>query len=67
IEGRAKPSFVVSHELPLDQASSAYDKFDKRIAPLVAVAALTDLVLAPVLRHTPFANAYRIIARKPTD
>ncbi|WP_326752254.1 methyltransferase domain-containing protein [Streptomyces hirsutus] len=36
-------------------------------APLVAVAALTDLVLAPVLRHTPFANAYRIIARKPTD
>ncbi|CAM5411390.1 methyltransferase domain-containing protein [Streptomyces hirsutus] len=35
--------------------------------PLVAVAALTDLVLAPVLRHTPFANAYRIIARKPTD
>jgi len=31
IEGRAKPSFVVSHELPLDQASSAYDKFDKRI------------------------------------
>ncbi|GAA2249356.1 glutathione-independent formaldehyde dehydrogenase [Streptomyces atrovirens] len=31
IEGRAKPSFVVSHELPLDQAPSAYDKFDKRI------------------------------------
>lgn len=31
IEGRATPSFVVSHELPLDQASSAYDKFDKRI------------------------------------
>ncbi|MET7293931.1 glutathione-independent formaldehyde dehydrogenase [Streptomyces griseoloalbus] len=30
-EGRAKPSFVVSHELPLDQAPSAYDKFDKRI------------------------------------
>ncbi|MCP3765863.1 MULTISPECIES: methyltransferase domain-containing protein [unclassified Streptomyces] len=34
-------------------------------APLVAVAALTDLALAPVLRLTPFANAYRIIARKP--
>ncbi|GAB3179192.1 class I SAM-dependent methyltransferase [Streptomyces incanus] len=33
--------------------------------PLVAVAALTDFALAPVLRHTPFANAYRIIARKP--
>jgi glutathione-independent formaldehyde dehydrogenase len=31
IEGRARPSFVVSHELPLDQAPSAYDKFDKRI------------------------------------
>jgi glutathione-independent formaldehyde dehydrogenase len=31
IEGRAKPSFVVSHELPLDQAPAAYDKFDKRI------------------------------------
>ncbi|MGY0068940.1 glutathione-independent formaldehyde dehydrogenase [Streptomyces sp. QTS137] len=31
IEGRAKPSFVVSHELGIDQAPSAYDKFDKRI------------------------------------
>jgi glutathione-independent formaldehyde dehydrogenase len=31
IEGRAKPSFVVSHELPLDQAPSAYEKFDKRV------------------------------------
>jgi glutathione-independent formaldehyde dehydrogenase len=31
IAGRAKPSFVVSHELPLDQAPQAYDKFDKRI------------------------------------
>ncbi|MGY0066847.1 methyltransferase domain-containing protein [Streptomyces sp. QTS137] len=36
-------------------------------APLVVVAALTDLTLAPVLRHTPFANAYRIIARKPAN
>jgi glutathione-independent formaldehyde dehydrogenase len=26
----AKPSFVVSHELPLEQAPTAYDKFDKR-------------------------------------
>ncbi|MFI9820684.1 class I SAM-dependent methyltransferase [Streptomyces sp. NPDC052013] len=33
--------------------------------PLVAAAAVADLGLAPVLRHTPFANAYRIIARKP--
>ncbi|MEV6162569.1 glutathione-independent formaldehyde dehydrogenase [Streptomyces sp. NPDC052052] len=31
IEGRAKPGFVVSHELPLDQAPSAYEKFDQRI------------------------------------
>jgi hypothetical protein len=29
--GRARPSFVVSHEVPLDQAPLAYDKFDKRI------------------------------------
>jgi glutathione-independent formaldehyde dehydrogenase len=28
---RAKPSFVVSHELPLEQAPTAYEKFDKRI------------------------------------
>jgi glutathione-independent formaldehyde dehydrogenase len=31
IEGRATPSFVVSHEVPLDQAPEAYQKFDKRI------------------------------------
>lgn len=31
IAGRAQPSFVVSHELPLDQAPLAYEKFDKRI------------------------------------
>ena len=31
IEGRATPSFVVSHELPLDQAPEAYEKFDKRV------------------------------------
>ncbi len=31
IAGRAKPSIVVSHELPLDQAPSAYEKCDKRI------------------------------------
>jgi glutathione-independent formaldehyde dehydrogenase len=31
ITGRAKPSFVVSHELPLDQAPVAYEKFDKRV------------------------------------
>jgi glutathione-independent formaldehyde dehydrogenase len=31
IEGRAKPSFVVSHEVPLEEAPVAYEKFDKRV------------------------------------
>ncbi|MDT0317551.1 glutathione-independent formaldehyde dehydrogenase [Streptomyces millisiae] len=31
IAGRATPSFVVSHRLPLDQAPLAYDRFDKRV------------------------------------
>jgi glutathione-independent formaldehyde dehydrogenase len=31
ISGRARPSFVVSHEVPLDQAPEAYEKFDKRV------------------------------------
>ncbi|THH00351.1 hypothetical protein EW026_g2182 [Hermanssonia centrifuga] len=31
IAGRAKPSFVVSHNLSLDDAPNAYIKFDKRI------------------------------------
>lgn len=30
IHDRATPSFIVSHELPLDEAVGAYDKFDKR-------------------------------------
>ncbi|MFR9724855.1 glutathione-independent formaldehyde dehydrogenase [Streptomyces sp. MS19] len=30
VQGRATPSFVVSHRLPLDQAPMAYDRFDKR-------------------------------------
>ena len=29
--GKAKPNFVVSHEVPLEDAPDAYDKFDKRI------------------------------------
>ena len=28
--GRAKPDFVVSHEVPLDEAPAAYQKFDRR-------------------------------------
>ena len=31
IAGRAKPSFIVSHNTPLDDAPMAYEKFDKRI------------------------------------
>jgi len=31
IAGKAKPGFVVSHNVPLDDAPDAYSKFDKRI------------------------------------
>ncbi|KAA6408622.1 MAG: alcohol dehydrogenase [Lasallia pustulata] len=31
ISGRATPSFVVSHEIDIDDAPQAYDKFDRRI------------------------------------
>lgn len=31
IAGKAKPSFVVSHEVGIDDAVDAYNKFDKRI------------------------------------
>jgi glutathione-independent formaldehyde dehydrogenase len=30
VSGKAKPSFIVSHELPLDQAPDAYKHFDAR-------------------------------------
>ncbi len=30
-DGRAAPSFVVSHELPLEEAAAAYHKFDQRL------------------------------------
>jgi glutathione-independent formaldehyde dehydrogenase len=30
IRGQARPSQIISHELPLDQAADAYDKFDRR-------------------------------------
>ncbi|MEU4248402.1 glutathione-independent formaldehyde dehydrogenase [Amycolatopsis sp. NPDC026612] len=30
ITGRANPSFLVSHELPLEQAAEGYDRFDHR-------------------------------------
>jgi glutathione-independent formaldehyde dehydrogenase len=31
IAGKASPSFVVSHEVPLDDAPDAYTKFDRRV------------------------------------
>jgi threonine dehydrogenase-like Zn-dependent dehydrogenase len=31
VAGKAKPSFVVSHEIGIEDAEMAYDKFDKRI------------------------------------
>jgi threonine dehydrogenase-like Zn-dependent dehydrogenase len=31
IAGKAKPSFVVSHEIDIDEAPEAYVKFGKRI------------------------------------
>ncbi|KAL4951382.1 hypothetical protein BDW69DRAFT_201454 [Aspergillus filifer] len=31
IAGKARPSFVVSHEIGIDEAETAYHKFDKRI------------------------------------
>jgi glutathione-independent formaldehyde dehydrogenase len=31
VNGRAKPSRIVSHRIPIDQAPEAYDKFDRRI------------------------------------
>ncbi|MBV9208042.1 MAG: aldehyde dehydrogenase, partial [Actinobacteria bacterium] len=30
IRGQARPSQIISHELPLQAAPEAYDKFDKR-------------------------------------
>jgi threonine dehydrogenase-like Zn-dependent dehydrogenase len=31
ISGKAKPSFVVSHDVSIDDVPDAYKKFDKRI------------------------------------
>lgn len=42
-EGRASPSFVVSHEFPLDEAPGAYLKFDKRIDGYIKVILKPDI------------------------
>ncbi len=31
VNGKAKPSQIVSHRIPIDQAPDAYDKFDRRV------------------------------------
>lgn len=31
IAGRAKPSFIISHEIQIEEAPKAYEKFDKRV------------------------------------
>jgi len=31
IAGKAKPSFVVSNHIAIDEAPDAYDKFDRRV------------------------------------
>ncbi|HEX7142980.1 MAG TPA: glutathione-independent formaldehyde dehydrogenase [Nitrososphaeraceae archaeon] len=37
ISGVAKPSFVVSHEIKIDEAPIAYEKFDKRVEGYIKV------------------------------
>lgn len=45
INGRAKPSFIITQRLPLDKAPEAYTKFDER--GVGAGAAWTKVVLKP--------------------
>ena len=42
--GKAKPSMIVSHHLPIEEAPDAYDKFDKRVD------GYTKVILKPELR-----------------
>lgn len=44
VAGRAKPSFIVSHRLPLEQAPEAYENFDRRVQ------GYTKVVLKPGLK-----------------
>ncbi|MGH2886590.1 MAG: aldehyde dehydrogenase, partial [Solirubrobacteraceae bacterium] len=43
-EGRARPSFVVSHELPLEEAPAAYAKFDQRVEGYTKVILKPDVI-----------------------
>jgi glutathione-independent formaldehyde dehydrogenase len=42
-QGRARPGFVVSHELPLAEAPSVYERFEKRAG------GFTKVILKPGL------------------
>jgi glutathione-independent formaldehyde dehydrogenase len=43
-EGRARPGFVVSHELPLEEAPLAYQKFDRRVEGYTKVILKPDTI-----------------------
>ncbi|WP_250401141.1 class I SAM-dependent methyltransferase [Streptomyces cellostaticus] len=51
-------ALAVSHTHPLLRAAAA---------PLTDLAWALDHTLAPLIRHTPFSNAYRVVARKNED
>jgi hypothetical protein len=59
IARRAKPSFVVSHELPLDQAPMAYDKFDRRVD------GFTKMILHPASDWQTIATNAGATANQP--
>lgn len=46
IAGRAKPSFIISHDLPLTEAPMAYQKFDKREDGFTKVILKPEMALA---------------------
>ena len=46
IAGRAKPSFIVSHRLPLEDAPDAYEEFDKRSNGFTKILLKPELVTA---------------------
>ncbi|WP_432055282.1 class I SAM-dependent methyltransferase [Streptomyces sp. bgisy022] len=69
-------ALALAHSLPAPDTPwravppAAFDRHLRTVVlragtPLVAAALAADLALAPLLRHTPFANGHRIIARRP--
>jgi glutathione-independent formaldehyde dehydrogenase len=49
-EGRARPGFVVSHELPLEEAPIAYQKFDRRVEGYTKVILKPETVINSIGR-----------------